>query len=815
MIKALKSLFFTHWVRIVSMGIVFSIVVLIITLIEQIILNIDKQISKETRPLVGADVTIESSTNFDNTTYNNISKIVEDNGGKAIPLTEFYTTIEGVTEPKLVQVKAIEQGYPYYGELTFVSLDNQTQGNSKTTFLSGSVRIDSQTYELIGKQNTIKVGTLQLPIAGIITEQASLGFNFLDQGRTIFLPYNLISKTNLTDFGSRVDYKILIKTDNDEQAIQIKETIQREYNQLYQVRLAKDRIEQLGNITSQLDQYTSIILIITLILSLMIITTATMTMTIRVKNSVAIMRIIGITRLQTIVMISILLGSLFVIGYLIGIGLAYTIFKNIRIFIPLASEFVRYPEQLLIVGVLSIICFFVACRESLRYLSMTHPLSLLRQDGAKPQSGSIISVIITGIGSWLILSILNSNALFSAGIVILLGIILFVGYKLLLWVFRSVHSLLHGIRRTHFSFFDASRQTVIPGNQTGLLVGGLSSALIAFCVITAMSLSFIDRLSISEKDQPNLFIINVRDEDLTKIKEIDTNARLYDTILGRIVNINSISLNNHLEASKRESGEFTREFNMTSQSLENSPIIKGKPLSEGGVSLDEGFAKRLGVQIGDMLELSIQGRSFELQITSLRKSIRSGAEPFFFIQLDSKQFAQAPRSRFWVTRQPPSQLSLFQKSVLENVGRHLSFIDVSAIISLVANISTKVISIIFICMSIIVLLILMASVASNEASALVSQRTYRLYNVIGMTKKQLTNISRFVGIIYIVATGLIVCVLVPLILRFIYSRATILIWSRSILIPFSIGIVTTLSVMVLSYWGFHRIIIQGVGKKIR
>lgn len=815
MIKALKSLFFTHWVRLVSMGIVFSVVILIITLIEQIILNIDKQISNETRPLVWADVTIESSTDFDTRVYENISKIVEANWWKAIPLTEFYTTIEWITEPKLVQVKAIEQGYPWYWELSLVSLDNQTNRNSNTDFLSWSVWIDSQTYELIGKKDVIKVWLLELPIAWIITEQASLGFNFLDEWRTIYIPYNLINKTNLTDFGSRVDYKILIKTDNDEQAIQIKESIENEYKQLYQVRLAKDRIEQLGNITWQLDQYTSIILVITLILSLMIITTATTTMTIRIKNSVAIMRIIGITRWQTIVMISILLWSLFVIWYLVGIWLAYSIFKNINIFIPLASEFVRYPQQLLIVWVLSIICFFVACRESLLYLSMTHPLSLLRQEWAKPQRWSILSVGIMWLWAWLILSILNGNIFFSAGIVIVLGLILFGWYSLLLFAFRLMHRSFHSIRVSHFSFFDASRQTVIPGNQTWLLVGGLSSALVAFCVITAMSLSFIDRLSISEKDQPNLFVINVRDEDLTKIKELDPQARLYDTILWRIVNINNVSLNNHLESGKKESWEFTREFNMTSQKLDNSPIIKGKQLSTWWVSLDEGFAKRLWVKVGDVMEISIQWRNFELQITSLRKSIRAWAEPFFFIQLDSKQFEQAPRSRFWVTRQPPAQLSSFQKEALEKVWRHLSFIDVSAVISLVANISTKVISIVFICMSIVVLLILLASVASNEASALVSQRTYRLYNVIGMTKKQLTNISRYVGIIYIVATGIIVLLLVPLILRLIYSRATILMWSWSILVPISIGILTTLSVMVLSYRWFHRIIIQWLGKKFR
>ena len=59
----------------------------------------------------------------------------------------------------------------------------------------------------------------------------------------------------------------------------------------------------------------------------------------------------------------------------------------------------------------------------------------------------------------------------------------------------------------------------------------MSSALIAFCVIIAMSLSFMERLDTSAIDQPNLFVLNVRNEDIATIKDLDPQAKLYDTIL--------------------------------------------------------------------------------------------------------------------------------------------------------------------------------------------------------------------------------------------------------------------------------------------
>lgn len=808
MFRSLRSLFYSHRFRLLSMGMIFAIVILIITLIEQIIINIDSQINNETKPIVGADLTIESSTGFEWQPYTDLQQLITSQWWKVIRMTQFYTTIEWSSEPKLSQVKAVEDGYPRYGTLAIESLDKTRTRNSTSEPLSWGVWIDNQTYELIGKSNRLKLWSLNLPVQGIITQQASLGFNFLDEGRTIIIPYDLISKTNLTDFWSRIDYELQIKTANDSQAVIIKDLIEEKYAEQYQVRLASDRIEQLWSIVWQLDQYTSTILIITLLLSLMVMATATMTMTLRIKNSIAIMRIVGLTRPQTIIMTTLLLGSVFVIWAGIGIGLAYLIFANIGTLIPLAGDFVRYTDKLIVIWLLAIISFFIACRQSLWYLTMTHPLSLLKQEWANPTQWPLLSAGIIWWWAWIILSILNNNRLFSAGVIVITGAILSLGYISLMFSFRLIHRLFQQFRATSFGRFDASRQSIIPGNQTWLLVGGLSSALIAFCVIIALSLSFIERLDTSAVDQPNLFILNVRDEDITTIKEFDTKARLYDTILWRIVTINNRSLNDHLAINNKRSEEFTREFNITSQRLDNSPVIAGRPLTTWGVSLDQDFAQRLGVWLGDTLKISIQGRTFDLTISSLRKSIRTWAEPFFFLQLDSNQFAQAPRSRFWVTKQSDSELVVFKQSALERIGKHLSFIDISSIILLVTDISNKIITIILTCMSIIIILILLVSIASNEASALVAQRTYRLYHIIGMTKSQLSYISRRVGILYTIAVIVILLIAVPLLLRLIYSQATILTWSWSTMIPLSIGIVITLWVMVISYRGFHRLIIK-------
>jgi hypothetical protein len=73
-------------------------------------------------------------------------------------------------------------------------------------------------------------------------------------------------------------------------------------------------------------------------------------------------------------------------------------------------------------------------------------------------------------------------------------------------------------------------------------------ALVSFCVIVSVSVSFLVRLRISSVDQPNLFVLNVRTQDVDTIKDLDPQSRLYDTILGRIQSVNGISLSNYLDA---------------------------------------------------------------------------------------------------------------------------------------------------------------------------------------------------------------------------------------------------------------------------
>lgn len=58
----------------------------------------------------------------------------------------------------------------------------------------------------------------------------------------------------------------------------------------------------------------SLILIVTVMLSLVMMSTATMTMTITIRSTVAMMRVLGLTRSRIAIMMTVMYGSMFVVG---------------------------------------------------------------------------------------------------------------------------------------------------------------------------------------------------------------------------------------------------------------------------------------------------------------------------------------------------------------------------------------------------------------------------------------------------------------------------------------------------------------------
>lgn len=136
------------------------------------------------------------------------------------------------------------------------------------------------------------------------------------------------------------------------------------------------------------------------------------------------------------------------------------------------------------------------------------------------------------------------------------------------WIFARSRRL----REARFYLFDALRALVRPLTPTLPITISLVSVTVFFLVFASFSLAFRSQLVIDSTGTPNIYAINVLESDKEKVEQvIGSGALMYDILRARVSKINSQTLEEHLGV-EHVSGEFTREFNITTTPLENQVL---------------------------------------------------------------------------------------------------------------------------------------------------------------------------------------------------------------------------------------------------
>lgn len=86
-------------------------------------------------------------------------------------------------------------------------------------------------------------------------------------------------------------------------------------------------------------------------------------------------------------------------------------------------------------------------------------------------------------------------------------------YSLLVWIFRIAKV----IRKKYFLRYDVIRSMVRPGSMSLISIGALWVVTSILFTLVAVFYSFDQRLYIANTQQPNLFIVNLKSEDISKL----------------------------------------------------------------------------------------------------------------------------------------------------------------------------------------------------------------------------------------------------------------------------------------------------------
>jgi len=671
----------------------------------------------------------------------------------------------------LASIKAVSPGYPLRGEL---KMSPAAFGEARVVTSGpppGEVWIDSRLFPLLEIEPgaTVNVGDAMLRVSGAVRAEPDRSVSFVDVGPRVLMHVDDIEATAVVQPGSRVTYRQLVAGDSDAVAA---------YADWLKPRLEGgqrliDVSEGQPGVGAALARAESFLLLagsLGVVLAGVAIALAARRFSERHANYVAIMKSLGATSRDINWLYGCSLVALGVLatvaGCLLGAvlqAMAFRIFADSLPLQPGAAGIRPYAMG----AATALVCLLSFAWPPLRRLGQASPLRVLRRD--MPEEGrrglvdyAIGLAAVSGLMWWysgdirLTLAVLAGLAA-SVVMGLLLALTLLRGGRLVGMRAGSIWRLaLASLQRR--------------GSANALQVVIFSMAIMLLLVLTIIRTSLIDSWQTQvPAEAPDHFVINIAPGEVQRVEQtlrqagVDSEP-LYPMIRGRIMRVNGEEL--PARGDQEAEGRRQREANFT-WSREIPPgnkLVAGSWWSADSdaalVSLEEDFAERLQVGVGDRLGLVIGSQPLEVTVSSIRDVDWQSMQPNFFMV-----FPPAVLADFSATFMTSFHLGERKKTFLNPFIREfptVSVFEMDVVVAQLRRIVNQVSAAVELVLAIILLagaLVLIAGVQASvdnrrRESALLRALGARKSLVLGALAIEFASLGLFAGILALLGAEL-------------------------------------------------------------
>lgn len=746
-----------------SIGVLFFVLFLSSTgflVMRQLTENIEIAVSRETQPIFGADIRISPRNYTPEPIISILSPYLSGVSYSWWERTEFSTTLfdqEGKTG--LINVVAYSGSYPQKWILELESL-----GESNSGYIAATDDLIAR-FSLSG---ILKVDEIPLTLTHRILKSSDLGFSFGSDNHLLILPIASLSSSSLVSSGSRLDQDLLLSFGTGFDIVWLSDRLKTlpELDE-YRITNYTERSEQTLDTTEELGNYILLILVIAAIFAGIILRSSHDALFADLARTLRIVETLGFSRRRQIRLFFLLYGVIIPLSFFCSLLASAGIIEMIRL-VPEASDFRFLFLPIIFTGkillILINISFLPAWWEKIgsilpQALHFQEVFSSFFLEKIWKRRFSFLSFF--GFSSfwessllvlWIFWCIfLIFERFFWSLFVTAVALVIFLFLSgVLLWLYRRIFVFSSRWRMGHFALYDGVRALVRPLTPSIPLTISLLGITLFFVVFAFFSLSFRDRLLADTRDTANIYAINILESDRENVEKVLSGAEMYSIMRVRISAINGKSLKEHLQE-ENPSREFTREFNVTTDTVD-VPIIRGeRNLGSNQVSVDEDFSKRLGVDIGDSIEFLLSGKKVSLAVANIRKSVREGFRPFFYFSFQKDAFKTAPKTYFIAGF--ASDTEAWRKMILGASGPHVTFIDIENILTIARTIATKILSVISLFLGAISIFGILAILSLFARLGPIEAIKSRLYSLFGASKKILLWSFRSTRIVILLLSG--------------------------------------------------------------
>ncbi len=711
----------SSWQRLFFFFICIAIGVGSIIALRSLVQNLKASVTKESRALLTADVQVSSNAPFDEATQKTLKQFYASPAAAAhTELLETATMVRPANNrratPKMVELKAVQEQFPFYGALELS--DGVSYSHDLLKNRGALVRQAVLTAYNLKVGDRILINDQPFTIRGVIEKEPgnTLTFSF---GPRVLIDYADAANTGLLGFGSRARHRVLFKAREgavNELYLQLRRAF--ESQSFISVRSYRYSQDRLSNSLSQVEDFLSLIGLVILVLGGIGISSVTRVFITQKMKTIAILKTLGSNNRRVLgayltqVMVLGLLGSL--LGLLLAklTMLALPVYFKGRL--PLDIEFkLTWSAMLqgLGIGLLISLLFSLVPLLEIRRIK---PILVLRSgaalEGGRPswwRDYTRIAVsIAVGLGllalaSWQAGS-LKIGSIFLAGLAAMTVVLNLAAWLLM----RS----LSGLRRLpSFALRQGVNSLYRPGNQSRIILLAVGLGVFFVVSVRLLQINLLDEFSVdlNNAERADIYLVDIQRDQLVSLsgfirEAIGTAPQLIPTIRARIAQINGRDVNPDRVPVSDNRGLLGREYVLTYRPKldESETLIAGKfwpkdgetaPGEEPEISIEELLNKELGLQFGDRVTFDILGKPITARVTSVRRVDWRNARTGFLIVFRPGALDKAPTMYVSALKGPPpgsgdsNARAQFQRDLVDRFP-NISVINVYDILEVVRGI---------------------------------------------------------------------------------------------------------------------------------
>lgn len=780
-------------------------------MVESFKTSIEDKVSKNAKNFIASDLSISSRRALEAKEVQGIEEYLSINNLSFARWTETYSLVSktGGVEPlsKLADLNFVSEEFPYFGGVVLENKGFKGAGQWAELHLSPRAWISRDlSWELgvkLGDQ--LKIGEMNFMVDGVITEDKFSSFRGFSLAPKIFLSYNYLKRTDLVKFGSTATYAYAIKLspnhDLNKVQIQLRTLLP---DKSIKIVGPSESSQQISRSLNLLSDYLGLITLMTYLLSLVGLYYFTQHFLSKKLKTFSIYKALG---LKTTFLFRVSFAHLMVLtvtAVLISTSLVVFLLPLFEVFFTnLVGEVLLFrlgTWSLLRILLLSLGGSMLALGP-LFWGALQTPVATIFQDLPAELKRMKFYYFMPLLLYIIALTILLANS-FKVGSY-------FLGTLAVIIILAGLFFKLITIGLEKFS-----RHLNFINRHAALTMGRYftSSFTIFICLFIGMTLTiFIFQLDSSLRHEftqtygdrrPDLFMFDLQDSQALKFDQVVHSLKWHQTLLAPMIRGRLIKINQELTQNRVEpgSGEFSTREDQNSERMRNrgvnlsyrhhlswsEKVVEGKyngekcNLAKGPceISLEETYAKRLGVRLGDQLLFDISGIEVGGIITSIRKVRWISFEPNFFILFQSGVLEEAPKtflSSFKV-RSLEEKRDIFAK--IATHFPNVSLLDVSEVIKKITTIfDLMALAIKFISfLSLFVALVVLMAVSFNHLDHRSQEMT--LYYMLGLKltliRKIYTREFSFLIFLCISLSLLLGSTLTVVLMKFIFDSEALL-----------------------------------------